>query len=110
MAESETIEYYWRPGCPFCMALDRSLGKYDLPMARHNIWDDPDAASYVRSVANGNETVPTVRVGNVALVNPSAGEVLAAVSSQAPELIPEGVEAPEPGRVGRFVTKMLGGD
>jgi len=110
MAETDAIEYYWRPGCPFCMMLDRSLAKYDLPMARHNIWDDQDAANYVKSVANGNETVPTVRVGEVAMVNPSAAEVLAAVGEQAPELLPDGVEAPGKSKVGRFVNKMLGGE
>jgi glutaredoxin len=35
-----------------------------------NIWDDPEAAAFVRSVANGNETVPTVVIGGVAHVNP----------------------------------------
>jgi len=35
-----------------------------------NIWDDPDAAAFVRSVANGNETVPTVTVGSTSMVNP----------------------------------------
>jgi mycoredoxin len=42
-----------------------------------NIWEDPEAAAFVRSVARGNETVPTVTVGSVSLVNPTAGEVAA---------------------------------
>jgi mycoredoxin len=42
-----------------------------------NIWDEPDAAAFVRSVANGNEIVPTITVGGAALVNPAAAEVLA---------------------------------
>ena len=46
-----------------------------------NIWDDPEAAAFVRSVARGNETVPTVTVGSVSLVNPSAGEVAALLAS-----------------------------
>ena len=37
---------------------------------RDDIWQHPDAAEFVRSVANGNETVPTVTVGDVAVVNP----------------------------------------
>jgi mycoredoxin len=32
-------------------------------MVEINIWEDPQAAARVRSVANGNETVPTVFVG-----------------------------------------------
>ncbi len=53
---------------------------------RIDIWDEPAAAAWVRTVADGNETVPTVRVAGagagagagraVALVNPSATEVL----------------------------------
>ncbi len=76
-----TIEFYWRPGCPFCMMLERSLKKAKLPLDKRNIWDDPDAAAFVRSVANGNETVPTVKVGEAFMVNPSAKEVIAALES-----------------------------
>ena len=45
-----------------------------------NIWDDPDAAAIVRSIARGNETVPTVLVGGVGLVNPSVREIQAALA------------------------------
>jgi hypothetical protein len=48
-----------------------------------NIWEDPQAAARVRSVAGGNETVPTVVVGYRALVNPSVGAVLAAMGAPA---------------------------
>lgn len=74
-----TIEFYWRPGCPFCMMLERSLSKANLTLDKRNIWDDPEAAAFVRSVANGNETVPTVRVGDTFMVNPSKKEVLTAL-------------------------------
>jgi hypothetical protein len=47
----------------------------DLQFSLVNIWEDPEAAAFVRSVARGNETVPTVTVGDVALVNPSVGEL-----------------------------------
>ena len=83
-----TIEFYWRPGCPFCMMLERSLGKAKLPLDKRNIWDDPAHAAIVRSIANGNETVPTVRVGSISMVNPSAREVRAAVEAEAPHLLP----------------------
>jgi len=91
------------------MSLERGLNKLDLPITKHNIWDDPAYAATVRSIANGNETVPTVVIGEAKMVNPSAGEVLQAVSVQAPELMPEGVEAPTPGKTGRFVNRLLGG-
>lgn len=83
-----TVEFFWRPGCGFCTMLDRRLTTAGLPLAKRNIWEDPDAAAIVRSVARGNETVPTVRVGPVAMVNPSARAVLDAVATHAPHLLP----------------------
>jgi hypothetical protein len=53
------------------------LRRSGLAFREINIWDDPDAAAFVRSVADGNETVPTVVVGDVHMVNPSARRVRA---------------------------------
>lgn len=95
MSESNTspgaeVVVYWRPGCPFCSMLLSGLNATGLPYRRVNIWDEPDAAAFVRSVANGNETVPTVQVGPAAAVNPSPAEVLAMVAEHAPALLPAG--------------------
>jgi glutaredoxin len=65
------ITVFWRPGCMFCSALLYRLERTELVYRTVNIWKDDDARSFVRSVANGNETVPTVVVGQRALVNPS---------------------------------------
>ena len=73
------ITVYIRPGCPYCFTLRRGLRRAGLYFREINIWDDSDAAAFVRSVANGNETVPTVTVGEVSLVNPSAQRVHALV-------------------------------
>lgn len=81
------VQFYWRPGCPFCMMLERSLNKKRIPLEKRNIWDEPASAAIVRSIANGNETVPTVVVGNWAMVNPSAAEVVAALGTEAPHLL-----------------------
>ena len=105
----EAITFYWRPGCPFCMSLERSLDKLGLPLDKQNIWESPANAAAVRRIANGNETVPTVVIGDAELVNPSTGQVLQALSNQAPHLMPEGVEVPEAGRPGRLINKLLGG-
>ncbi len=86
----EAIDFYWRQGCGFCMALDRGLTKAGIPMNKLNIWDDPEHAATVRSIANGNETVPTVVVGNTAMVNPRVGQVIEALEAEAPHLVPEG--------------------
>ena len=74
------ITVFWRPGCPFCGSLFRQLEREGVEHRRVNIWDDPDAAAIVRSIARGNETVPTVLVGGVGLVNPSVREIQAALA------------------------------
>lgn len=105
---SAPVTVYWRPGCGFCSSLLRSLERHDVPHDRVDIWQDEEAAAFVRSVADGNETVPTVRIGGSALVNPSARDVLATLAEEAPEHLPEGYEPPEPGAVSRFVGRLLG--
>lgn len=75
------VEVYWRPGCPYCMSLRRGLSRAGVPTREINIWADPAAAAFVRSVAHGNETVPTVVVAGGAMVNPSTREVLAATGA-----------------------------
>lgn len=104
-----TIDFYWRPGCPFCMNLERGLDKLQIPLNKKNIWDSPDAAATVRRIADGNETVPTVVVGSAEMVNPSTGQVVQAIANQAPELLPEGVEVPTPGKMSRRINRLLGG-
>lgn len=91
-ADITGVEYYWRPGCPFCMGLERGLNKANIPLNRHNIWDDPKAAEHVRSVADGNETVPTVTIDGVSMVNPSARQVIDLLSEKAPHLIPDAAD------------------
>lgn len=87
-ATPDALDVYWRPGCPFCSSLKRSLKRRKVPVRMHNIWEDPDAAAVVRSAARGNETVPTVVIGGRALVNPTPQAVEALIAEVAPELLP----------------------
>ena len=96
-AANDLVTVYWRPGCPFCARLRWRLRKAGLETTEVNIWADPDAAATVRSIAHGNETVPTVVIAGDGLVNPPARVVLDAVRAIAPELLP----APKPKRKGR---------
>jgi glutaredoxin-like protein len=80
-----TVTLYWRPGCGFCARLMRELDTLGIQAERRNIWEDEDAAAFVRSVARGNETVPTVVVGDQAMVNPRGQDVVAALRRQTPE-------------------------
>ena len=84
--DAPEIVVYWRPGCGFCTGLRRQLDTHAIPHRLVNIWEDPDAAARVRSVADGNETVPTVFIGKQALVNPSVAQVESALREEAPDL------------------------
>ena len=87
------VTVFWRPGCGFCAALLRGLDRAGLDYEQRDIWEDEDAADFVRRHAGGNETVPTVAIGEVVLVNPPAGEVLALAATHAPSALPAGEDA-----------------
>ena len=61
---------------PRSLAVARRLFAAGVSAELENIWEDPDAAAFVRSVARGHETVPTVTVGDAVLVNPTVAQVL----------------------------------
>lgn len=87
--DDDGVVFYWRHGCVYCINLQWQLRRTSLEYTRVNISRHPEAAAFVRSVADGNETVPTVTVGGHAMVNPSKAEVLAAVAAHAPHLLAE---------------------
>jgi glutaredoxin len=100
MSTIDSVDFYWRQGCGFCMNLERKLDRAGIPLAKKNIWDDPAHAAHVRSVANGNETVPTETIGSTSLVNPRLEQVIDALRREAPHLVPEQVD--KPGVLGRI--------
>ena len=73
---------YWRPGCPSCTRLLGGLARLGVTHDAVDIWRDSDSASFVRQVAHGNETVPTVIVGDRTLVNPSLDELVGALGAE----------------------------
>ena len=83
----DAIHFFTRPGCPFSAYLSHRLRRLGLPLEYHDIWVDRDAAAFVRSVAGGDETVPTVVVGDVTLVAPRVREVIAVTTDRAPHLL-----------------------
>jgi mycoredoxin len=62
---------YWRPGCTFCVRLRLVLGTAGHRAVWVNVRRDPAASARVRSVNDGNETVPTVFVGEAHRTNPA---------------------------------------
>jgi len=107
------VTVLWRPGCPFCALLLRRLERTGLRFDRVDIWEEPAAAAWVRTVTGGDETVPTVRIAGdasgaaVALVNPSASGVLDALARLAPAALPASSAAPV-GPLGRLVAVLRG--
>jgi mycoredoxin len=70
------ITVYWRPMCGYCTALKRDLAREGIAFESVDIWEDRSQAEVVRAATGGDETVPTVRVGEDFLVNPSVDEVI----------------------------------
>lgn len=79
------VTVFWRPGCGFCAMLERGLSKAGLEYERRNIWEDAEAAQFVRTANNGNETVPTVVIGTDVYTNPPARFVLEQLGIDPPE-------------------------
>jgi len=61
---------YWRPGCTFCIRLRLALGRSGGQAVWVDVRRDPAASARVRSVNDGNETVPTVFWGEEHRTNP----------------------------------------
>ncbi|MBL1076019.1 glutathione S-transferase N-terminal domain-containing protein [Nocardia sp. 2] len=89
-AELPELIVYRRPGCPYCSRMRRVLNRHGIVHREVNIWEAPEAAAFVRSVANGNETVPTVvlRAGSTerSWVNPPPKQLIATVRADATAL------------------------
>jgi glutaredoxin len=101
------IDLYWRPGCGFCSSLRSQLDRLGIERVEHNIWEESDAAAVVRRHADGNETVPTVVIGGVGMVNPSARALATHLVEHARHLLPDGFEAPQPSAASRAVGKIF---
>jgi glutaredoxin-like protein len=74
---TEGLVVYWRPLCGFCQRLLEALDAAGIRPELHNIWEEPEAAEFVRSVNDGNEIVPTVMVGGTAYANPPPDQLVA---------------------------------
>ncbi len=85
--DDNLVHVYWRPGCGACSALRVGLAEAGVVADWHNIWEEKAAAEFVRSVANGNETVPTLVVDGRPMVAPSSRAALREIAATAPHLV-----------------------
>lgn len=73
--DTRRVVIFWRPGCMFCLRLRTALGTAGNRADWVNIWQDDDGRAFVRENNDGDETVPTVILGDEVLTNPSPGRV-----------------------------------
>ncbi|MFI7743316.1 glutaredoxin domain-containing protein [Kocuria rhizosphaericola] len=78
-AAPDPVTVYYRPGCGYCLRLRASLGSRARRARWVDIWADPGAAAYVRSVNGGDAIVPTVVLDGVPHTNPAPATVRAAL-------------------------------
>jgi mycoredoxin len=83
----EDVVIYWRPDCVYCLDLLLRLKFTRLRYQKVDIREDAAARAFVRSVADGCETAPTVVVAGQALVNPSKRELIEVVQARAPHAL-----------------------
>lgn len=83
--KNESVTMFWRPGCGFCSMLERGLANAGVEFDRRNIWEDAEAAEFVRAMNRGNETVPTVVVGTDVYTNPTTARILDRLGIETPD-------------------------
>ena len=72
---ADTLTIYSTTWCGYCRRLKSQLDREGIGYAEVDIEHTPDAAVYVESVNNGNQTVPTVVFPDgTAATNPSVAE------------------------------------
>lgn len=81
-ASDSQLTMYSTVWCGYCKRLKTALKSAGISFTEVDIEHDPDAAKFVMSVNNGNQTVPTVKFADgSALTNPSLKEVQAKLAS-----------------------------
>lgn len=74
------LTIYSTPWCGYCHRLMTQLDREGIAYAKVDIEKDPAAAQFVEQANGGNQTVPTVKLPNGAvLTNPSVAELKAAL-------------------------------
>ena len=74
------VSIYWRPGCPYSTRLRLAVRAHRDRARWVNIWEDEAGRTFVASVNDGNETVPTVVIDGVQHTNPNPTVVKAALA------------------------------
>jgi mycoredoxin len=104
----DAVDVYWRPGCGYCHRLMRVFESSGVQVRLHNIWDDGEARSFVQRHNRGNETVPTVAVGDDVVTNPSPKDFVEQLRREHPALVARPTSGEAPGLVERIRGRVSG--
>lgn len=83
----DALDVYWRPGCSSCTVLLWTLERVHAVVRLHDISEDDVARAFVRAQNDGEEVVPTVRMGWVVTTNPSPSALVELIAEQFPDLL-----------------------
>lgn len=70
--------------CGHCRRLKRQLDEAGIDYAEIDIDQEPELAARIEAITGGFRVVPTLEIDGSLLVNPSIGEVRAALGGVAP--------------------------
>ena len=77
-----TVTMFSTTWCGYCRVLKKALDREGIAFSEVNIEQHPDAANFVTTVNNGNQTVPTVLFPDgSSATNPSVSEVKARLAA-----------------------------
>jgi len=80
--DAGTITMYSTTWCGYCRRLKSQLEREGIAYTEVDIEQQPDAATFVMEINNGNQTVPTVLFPDgTAVTNPSLAEVKARLAA-----------------------------
>ena len=83
---TDRLTVYRRDYCGYCRMLERALHGAGVDNDPRDIYDEPQAAAFVRSVNNGDETVPTVVLPNGEVrINPRPKDLLREIGIEPPQ-------------------------
>jgi mycoredoxin len=80
---TKQVTMYTTSWCGYCRRLERQMTAAGIAFDKIDIDDHRVFGERIEVATGGNRTVPTIEVEGELLVNPSIGEVTAAVESQA---------------------------
>lgn len=76
------VTMYSTSWCGFCRRLKMQMDRAGIEYHEIDIESDPDAATFVEGVNNGNQTVPVIRYrDNTTKTNPTLAEVQAKLAA-----------------------------